>query len=165
MYDKYDTPDAVHYDLYAFAGADETTYFEMLVTERGKTPLARSVFAYEPAFDYMREIPELPFGLAPLRWRAATHDRFKRVHGRLLALCVVPPYFSVRHVLCHYVKPYDADPWPRNTVNTYRAPVYGEGKRPGRPRKAKVAPEDARAIDILMGVDVLDDVLQPPKRY
>lgn len=136
-YDKYDTRDTLHFDLFAYEDINGVTYFDVQALERGKTPIARTVVRYIHEFDVWTEIDALPLGIIKLYWRRATHDRFKRVHGRLLAMCQTGHGYTSARVLAHYVKPYDADPWPRNTVNTYRAPQYGEGKRPGRPRVQK----------------------------
>lgn len=155
VYDKYTTPTMLHFDLYAYTDADGYVWFEMRVTHRGMKPVAHSIWRYVPEFDALTERGALAFGLVPLRWRRATHDQFKRVHGRLLEVARGLWPDEPRTILCHYVKPYDADPWPRNTVNTYAPPVYAEGKRPGRPAKPRISAEDTAAINILMGVDTL----------
>jgi len=134
LYDKYDTPNCIHFDLYSYSDAQGEIYFNAIASERGKRVLGSSAWRFDPFSLALDLLDETPDALAPRYWTRATHHAFKTVHGRLLAMCVAPRGYSAKTVLAHYVRPYDADPWPRSTVNTYAPPVYGDGKRPGRPR-------------------------------
>lgn len=150
-YDKATGRDTVHFDLFAYTDVLGDVYFEVQTTQSGKHPLAWDGFKYEPMFGLMTRVPinAFPEQVGPLVWRRDNHAMFRRVHPRLLMLTRTLPFgCTARSILAHYVARPDADPWPRSTVNTWRPAIYGAGKRPGRPRKAR--PEPAPALpDVL----------------
>lgn len=142
-YDKYTVSSMVHFDLYCYRTKAEVYYFEVYTSVSGKAPLAFSRLAVCSLTDAL----VLCNGVNPLQdvkltyWTRARASLFAKHHGALLAGCVIPDGFRSRSIHCHYVKPYDADPWPRGTLNTWQAPRYAPGKKPGRPRKV-------RAVDL-----------------
>lgn len=140
QYDKYAGKATAHFDLLAHTDAFGVYWFEVYVTQSGKTPLAYSAFSYVPEFGIWREVAGVPTGLRKANWTRRTKRIFERVHGRLLALCVTPPGYTARTVLAHYVSRPDVDPWPRGLMNTYRPYQRREGaNKGGRPRKARPA--------------------------
>lgn len=137
-YDKYTGERMVHYDLYAWHEGGYY-YLEIKASVSGKTPLAWSMYRYEPVFGVLAPVAwgSKPDALRPVIWDRRTRDMFNRVHARLIGQCVTPHGYTNKTILAHYVARSDADPWPRGATNTYREPVYVKGK-PGRPKKVLV---------------------------
>jgi hypothetical protein len=124
----------LHYDAYAYRDAGNYLWLRLEARQGGRVLCGSSVYVVTSLGLEPREA--LPEAVIPAYWTRGTHATFRVVHPMVLGMVRnVPESFARATVHFHYITCTDADPWPRNMVNTYRYTV-----RPDDPRTKRRTP-------------------------
>jgi len=128
----------IHADIHAYSYADSELWFCITYSRGGTALIAKEYALYTPeTLLYGPPDPERAALLRACYWTRASAQAFNASHRALVTRALAEGESvdggNVVSLHCHYIKVPDANPFPRDMVNSYRVAMSPRTGRPKRP--------------------------------